>query len=401
MKQSVSEYEQNLMKATKFALHAVREKNACLSKRYMKAARAYSHLAQKTLQKESHVRRSTPIKSSRNRSPSHCINHTVDERSRGSGGSWGMDAKDQALVSLGKELQACHYRFTTITPATHHRVNGRPDGNGHRLERVFGWSRPFRPIDLPRHMLSLLEQAGELIPDGDRLRSTVRFSTLGQQLFVHSAFPTDAPDSVFFGPDTYRFARALRQAVADIPSGTAFTVIDIGCGSGAGGLYVAALLGDRVGANVILADINPKALRYSRVNASLNNVPSVRTVLSDVFSKINERGNLIISNPPYLVDRSARAYRHGGGALGFDLAIRIADEGVDHLYPGGRLFLYTGTPVVDGVDQFFAAVRPRLQARAYRYSYEEIDPDVFGEELGNAPYDRVDRIAVVGLTIDI
>jgi hypothetical protein len=36
-----------------------------------------------------------------------------------------------------------------------------------------------------------------------------------------------------------------------------------------------------------------------------------------------------------------------------------------------------------------------------RFTYEEIDPDVFGEELEYSPYDRADRIAVVGVTIDI
>jgi hypothetical protein len=312
-----------------------------------------------------------------------------------------MDARDQALLSLGRELQACHYHFTTVTPASHHRVNSRPDGKGKVLERIFGWSRPFRPIEVPSHIIALLEQAGELTPDGEFLRSSVRFSTLGGQLFVHSAFPTEAPDSVFFGPDTYRFARALRQAVADIPTGAPLTIIDIGCGSGAGGLSLAGLLGGRVSTDLIMADINPKALRYAGINASLNAISNARTVLSDLFSRINEGGNLIISNPPYLVDRAARAYRHGGGALGFDLALRIVDEGMDRLYAGGRLFLYTGVPVVDSVDQFLAAVSPRLEARACRYAYEEIDPDVFGEELDSAPYDRVDRISVVGLTIDI
>jgi hypothetical protein len=33
-------------------------------------------------------------------------------------------------------------------------------------------------------------------------------------------------------------------------------------------------------------------------------------------------------------------------------------------------------------------------------TYEEIDPDVFGEELEHPPYDRADRIAVVAVTID-
>jgi methylase of polypeptide subunit release factors len=130
-------------------------------------------------------------------------------------------------------------------------------------------------------------------------------------------------------------------------------------------------------------------------------MPKARTVLSNVFEQINEGGDLIIANPPYLVDGLQRAYRHGGGPLGLELAVRIVDESLERLYSGGRLFLYTGAPILEGVDQFFAAVAPRLQARKCHYSYDEIDPDVFGEELDNAPYDRLDRIAVVGLTIDL
>ena len=217
-----------------------------------------------------------------------------------------MDAKDQALLALGRELQAQDYRFTTVTPASHHRVNARAACTASPLERVFGWSRPFQRIELPPAMIGLLEQAGELQSEGDLLRSNVRFSTLDEQLFVHSAFPTEASDTVFFGPDTYRFARALRHAIADIKASGSFTIIDIGCGSGAGGLRAARLMGPDVRTDVILSDVNPKALRYSLINARLNGVADVRTILSDVFDQINEGGDLIVSNPPYLVDRSAR-----------------------------------------------------------------------------------------------
>ena len=312
-----------------------------------------------------------------------------------------MDPTEQALVTLGRELRACDYHFTTITPATHSRVISRVNGGGDVLARVFGWSRCFQAAELPNVMLALLDASGELEREGELFRSKVRFSSLGPHLLVHSAFPTEAADSVFFGPDTYRFVRALRQALQDFAVDGACTVIDIGSGTGAGGLCVADLLANRAEPDIVLADINPKALRYCRVNASLNGVARVRTALSDVFSRINEGGNLIISNPPYLLDAKTRAYRNGGGALGIDLALRIAEEGLERLYPGGRLFVYTGTPIVAGADQFFASFRPRLDARRVRYSYEEIDPDVFGEELDTPAYAHVERIAVVALTVDI
>ena len=312
-----------------------------------------------------------------------------------------MQVQDAALVTLGRELLACNYHFTTITPASHHRINSRPQSSTSALERVFGWSRPFRAGELTAEMVALLRQADELDVNGDLLRSKVRFSSLGGQLFAHSAWPTEASNSVFFGPDTYRFARLLRDRLADIEPAAALTIIDIGCGSGAGGLCAAALLQGGADVEVILTDINPKAVRYSRINASLNGITGARAMLSDVLENVNEGGHLIISNPPYLVDRSHQLYRDGGGELGFDLSVRIVEQSLDRLYPGGRLLLYTGSPVIDGEDAFLAAVRPRLEARNCTYSYEEIDPDVFGEELDSPPYDRADRIAVVALTVDV
>jgi hypothetical protein len=41
-----------------------------------------------------------------------------------------------------------------------------------------------------------------------------------------------------------------------------------------------------------------------------------------------------------------------------------------------------------------------LAGQPVRFTYEELDPDVFGEELESAPYDQADRIAVVGITIE-
>jgi methylase of polypeptide subunit release factors len=312
-----------------------------------------------------------------------------------------MDAQDAALVNLGKELLARNYHFVTITPASHQRVINRRKSSASTLQRVFGWSLPFRAGELPENMILLLDEAGELDREGDLLRSRVRFSSLGEQLFVHSAFPTAAPNSVFFGPDTYRFVRALGNALAEIEPGAPLTLIDIGCGSGVGGLCAAALLRSRADTEVILSDINPKALQYSRVNACLNGIDRARAILSDVLQNVDVGGHLIISNPPYLADRSQRLYRHGGGELGFNLSVRIVEESLQRLYPGGRLVLYTGSPIINGEDAFLAAMRPVLEAQRHDYRYEEVDPDVFGEELDSPPYDCVDRIAAVVLTVRV
>jgi methylase of polypeptide subunit release factors len=311
-----------------------------------------------------------------------------------------MDENDQALLNLGKELRAHNYRFITTTPATHLRVSCRSLGAISPLTRVFGWNLPFSAGELPPRILALMQQAGELAYEHGSLRSKVRFSTIGEQLFVHSGFPTDAADSVFFGPDTYRFVRALRHVVADLRAKAPFTIVDIGCGSGAGAICAARFLNGAV-AEIIMSDINSKALRFSAINAALDGIHGAKAVRSDLLEEIEQAGDLIIANPPYLVDRARRLYRHGGGEFGCDLSVRIVEQALDRLRPGGRLFLYTGTPVVNGIDLFRATVEPRLRAANCSYSYEELDPDVFGEELDNPPYDRVDRIAVIGLTMNI
>jgi len=326
-----------------------------------------------------------------------------DSRSLSGAAAEDFTPADHALLQIGAHLKDAGYNFTTITPASHQRIMARARDRGLqndlRLEDVFGWSLPFKPTDVPPAILSALAQAGALDERGSLLGSKVRYSTIGRQIFVHSAYPTETSDAVFFGPDTYRFARMVRHSLAGLKSSSTCRVIDIGAGSGAGGLYAAAMLA-ALSPTLVLSDINRTALRLCRINAALNGMRNVHTIESDLFTNIEGKFDLVISNPPYLVDPLARLYRHGGGELGFDLSLRIVEQGIERLRPGGRLLLYTGSAIVAGVDRFYAALRDMLADRSLTFTYEEIDPDVFGEELDHPPYDRADRIAVVGVTVE-
>jgi methylase of polypeptide subunit release factors len=188
----------------------------------------------------------------------------------------------------------------------------------------------------------------------------------------------------------------LRASLADIALDGPVRLIDIGSGSGAGGIAAARLLGKR--AEVLLGDINRKALAFSAVNAVVNDVASAKTMFSDVLWGIEGLADIIMANAPYLVDDDRRLYRHGGGELGIALTVRIAEEGLDRLKPGGRLILYSGTPIVGGADPLLEVLEPVLKLNASHFVYEEIDPDVFGEELDRQAYANADRIAAIGLT---
>jgi len=309
-----------------------------------------------------------------------------------------MDERSRALVGLGRALRDAGYSFVTVSPETHRRVEARAAAAGHiqarSLRDVFGWSRPFEPGLLPAKMLDLARAADVLDEDAALLRSRVRFSSLRGELFAHSAYPTLAADSVFFGPDTYRFCDLV---AAQEPR--ARRVVDIGCGSGAGGI-IASKRAD----HVVLADINPSALALAAVNAELAGISGkVTTATSDVLAGVSGPIDLVLANPPYMVDRASRTYRDGGGSFGEALAVRIAREALERLEPGGRLVLYTGAAVADGgTDTFLDAVRTVCSDANAEWTYWEIDPDVFGDEIEqNDAYAAVERIAAVALVATV
>jgi methylase of polypeptide subunit release factors len=306
-----------------------------------------------------------------------------------------MTPRERALLALLSGLRACGYRFVTPTPLTHGRVISREHKrSAQSLVDIFGWSLPFAADAVDPEIWQLMRAAEVLCEQADGWRSTVRVSSLDDQLYLHSAYPTAAADAVFFGPDTYRFCNFIAaelRASSQLKEG--LRMADIGCGSGAGGIFAARFL---VKPQVLLTDINPAALLLARVNAGAANI-AVETLRSDVLAQVPGRFDLLISNPPYLNDDQQRAYRHGGGALGFDLSLRIAEQALQRLNAGGRFLLYTGVAIVAGEDPFLQALKPLLAQSNCDWRYREIDPDVFGEELDRPCYRNADRIAAVGL----
>ncbi|MCK2054868.1 class I SAM-dependent methyltransferase [Methylobacterium sp. 37f] len=300
-----------------------------------------------------------------------------------------------SLASLVRAVRETGYSFTTVTPATHAHVNARPqNARARNLRDVLGWSRPFSPEILPEVVLTALERAGAVSAQGDVRTPNVRLSSLDGELFLHSAYPPSAADAVFFGPDTLRFAAAvvahLEQREAPVRR-----AVDIGCGSGAAGICIAKRAPD---AEVALVDINPAALRAAAVNARSAGVGNVRLHRSDMLTAVEGEFDLIVSNPPFMIDRGARAYRHGGGPLGAGLSLAVVEAARARLAPGGSLVLFTGSAIVEGRDPFREAATALCAEAGLSWTYREFDPDEYGEELADPAYGDVERIALVVLT---
>jgi methylase of polypeptide subunit release factors len=301
-----------------------------------------------------------------------------------------------ALWTLNAFLRQARYHFITSTPSTHERVNRRPGNERARsLVDIFGWSRPFAQQLLPEQVFNALMGGGALVEGSAGWRSLIRASSLDDDILFHSSFPTNSSDAVFFGPDTYRFARAIKANLT--ASRLVRRALDLGCGAGAGGIVLAK---NSNCVDLVLSDINEKALQLAGFNAEAAGLRNVETVHSDLFEQLDGDFDLIVANPPYLNDALVRTYRHGGGELGSELSYRIALGAKTRLARDGVLLLYTGSPIVAGVDRFKLAVAEMFStSERFLWSYEEIDPDVFGEDLEQATYAHVDRIAAILLTV--
>jgi len=172
-------------------------------------------------------------------------------------------------------------------------------------------------------------------------------------------------------------------------------VFDIGTGAGVGALTARALLPD---AEILAADVNPRALRFAAANAAHAGLEAAFVEI-DGLEGVDGEFDLILANPPYIADEGGRAYRHGGGAMGAELSLEWAKDAVGQLRPGGRFLLYTGSAIVAGRDSVRARLADLAAREGLHMAYEELDPDVFGSELMRPAYAEAERIAVVGAVL--
>ncbi len=97
-------------------------------------------------------------------------------------------------------------------------------------------------------------------------------------------------------------------------------ILDLGCGYGAVGISIAK----SENADVVLADVNERAVHLAEKNIEHNKVnASVRT--SDLFSSIPEKFDTILLNPPQ--------------SAGKQLCFRMIEESKEHLNKNGLLQL--------------------------------------------------------------
>ena len=298
---------------------------------------------------------------------------------------------DRAAIALLHALGDRGYRFVTPTRDTFRATRLRRFVRRKAtLRDVFGWSRTFRTEGLDPELFTLMRAAGlveDVVPGYHRSR--IACASLGDTLLFHSPLARRSEDVTFFGPDSYRFAIFLRRQIGHLAVGA--RIVDIGAGTGAGALAIAALRPDL---HLVLADINPAALALARINLAAAGIDA-EFVESDGLKAVTGPVDAVIANPPFLGGGIGRIYRNGGAQLGAALSIAWVREAINRLKPKGRILLYTGSAIIDGRDGLRQTLEQDLGRAGFGMTYDEVDPDIFGGTLWRPAYWKVDRIAAV------
>jgi len=121
--------------------------------------------------------------------------------------------------------------------------------------------------------------------------------------------------------------------------------IDLGTGSG-----VHAILASDHCAQVVGADVSPRAIAFSNFNAALNGESNIEFVLSDLFNSIEGACDLLIANVPYAPDTAATAGDNfwSGGTDGTDLLRRVVEAIPERLTAFGTTHINSLFPIPPG-----------------------------------------------------
>ncbi|MBQ3078978.1 MAG: class I SAM-dependent methyltransferase [Clostridia bacterium] len=99
-------------------------------------------------------------------------------------------------------------------------------------------------------------------------------------------------------------------------------VLDLGCGWGAIGVTIGKKYPD---IEIVMGDVNERALELTRRNLSENGVKNAKAVCSDAFQNIEGSFDFIITNPPI--------------RTGKQVIYSMFDTAFTRLVPGGRMYI--------------------------------------------------------------
>lgn len=152
--------------------------------------------------------------------------------------------------------------------------------------------------------------------------------------YKYHELESDKPkDRVWVGADSVKFVQLNQKYLA----GKKFkNTLELGCGTG-----IQLVCFENLSQNLTGIDINPRAVEFTKMSASLNNLKERFTVLlSDLFEKLENKYDVILANPWFIdIDQG-----------GLEEIPGIVDKLDNYLENDGLFVMYFSSYVKDGVD---------------------------------------------------
>ncbi len=219
--------------------------------------------------------------------------------------------------------------------------------------------RGLQKLSLGEMIRALDEEAGpetekKFLEAAERLRAHEPLQyVLGEAPFYGRTFRVDSRVLIPRFDTEILIEEALRKIDERLAQGTEkLRVLDLCTGSGC---IAVTLLEERPCITADASDLSPDALDLARSNEAFvtGHEGRVRWIHSDLFEKITERYDLIVTNPPYVsepviatLDPEVREHEPqlalSGGRDGLDVIRRIAGEAGAHLREQGVLLMEIG-----------------------------------------------------------
>jgi len=149
-------------------------------------------------------------------------------------------------------------------------------------------------------------------PNSDHDEWQIKATIFGNEL----SFTTDA--GVFSRDGLDRGTEVMLEALPELEG----RILDLGCGWGPVGVS----LGKKYPSlDIVMTDINQRAVDLSNRNLAANGVKNAKVVQGDAFENVEGLFDAIITNPPI----------RAGKAVIYDMF----DKAREHLVPGGSLYI--------------------------------------------------------------
>ncbi len=203
-----------------------------------------------------------------------------------------------------------------------------------------------KPLDYEK--LKVVKQKAELRA---KTRQPVQY-IMGRAYFMGNFYKV-TPDVLIPRDET---EIVVHHALNLIKSKGLKTVLDIGTGSGC----IACALSE-AGCRVSACDVSEKALSVAKEN-SKKLYQKIDFIHSDLFSKVEGKFDLIISNPPYIplgtelqkeVQYEPQIALFTSESTGCEFYKRIIEQGKHYLNKGGFIVFELGFGEADNVKNFF------------------------------------------------